>query len=262
VVRALATAIAVALWLGSAPSARADTGGVATAITAAAEALRDGAFSRAAELAGRLAEQVGGALEPEHERKHAHAIPRSDRAEVWRILGLARFFEGELVLAEAALLEFLKLERDARLDPALVPPEAIVFLEDLRLRHADEIRAFHPAPSQRRWLVLNLLPPAGQFQNGERRKGFTLAASGAVLLGVNLGSYARLTRLCSVDEGCQPYGQARLLQGLNAVSLAGLAAVYAYGVYDGFAGYRAQSRSIGVAFSPSGSMGVAVLGRF
>jgi hypothetical protein len=262
VVRALATAIAVALWLSSAPSARADAGDIATAITAAAEALRDGEFTRAAQLAGSLAEEVGGALEPELESKHAHAIPRSDRAEVWRILGLASFFQGELVGAETALLEYLKLERDARLDPALVPPEAIVFLEDLRLRHADEIRAFHPAPSQRRWLVLNLLPPAGQFQNGERRKGLTLAASGAVFLGVNLGSYARLTQLCGVDEGCQAYGQARLLKGLNAVSLAGLAAVYAYGVYDGFAGYRAQGRSVAVSLSPSGSMAVAVLGRF
>ena len=232
------------------------------ALTTAADALKAGDFGRAAKLAGAVASEVGGALSPRLEASSPPRVARQDRAETWRIFGLALFFEGDLVKAEAALLEYLKLDADARLDPALIPPEAIVFLEDVRSRYADEIRGYHPEPTAWRWRALNLIPPAGQFQNGDRRKGSWLAVSGVALIGANLGSYARLSRICDAESGCRPYSQARLLRSVNVASLVGLGALYVYGVYDGFSGYRRSGRSLSITLGPSAAPGIAVYGRF
>jgi hypothetical protein len=241
---------------------------LANELSIAAEALKEGEFARAAEIAGALANTVGGAIAPGLDLEPPRSVSRQDRAEIWRILGLARFFKGDLDGAEQALLEYLKLEQDARLDPALVPPEAIVFLEDVRSRHAAEIRAYHPDPTPRRWALLNLVPPAGQFQNADRRVGFTLAVSGAALVGLNIGTYAWLKSVCSSaqgnvcgDEG-QHYGRARFLRAVNVGSLVGLGVVYVYGVYDGFSGYRSRGRELSLSLAPGGFPGVAVRGRF
>lgn len=235
----------------------------------AAAALHSGEFSRAAARAERLAEAAGRAERPEDraESGEGGAVPRSDRAEAWRIFGLALFFEGELGRAEDALVEYLKLEEDAHLDPALVPPEAIVFFEDVRSRRSAEIRAYHPDPDARRYRLLNLAPPAGQFQNGDRRKGWTLAASGTALLGLNVGTYALLRSFCDGDSGLcgedgARYRQARALRAVNMASIVGLGALYAYGVMDGFAGLRGADGGASIRLAPLHLPGIGVSGQF
>lgn len=235
----------------------------------AAGDLNAGNFRRAAERAGTLAEIAGPARRPgeEGQREAASPIARADRAEAWRIFGLALFFQDRLERAEAALLEYMKLEREAHLDPGLVPPEAIVFFEDVRSRHRARIQAYHPEPEDRRWRLLSLVPPAGQFQNGDRAKGWMIAASGAALIAVNVGSYAALRRWCDGDDGLcgaggARYGQARALRAVNMASIVALGGLYTYGVIDGFAGFGGDSGRASISIGPAGLPGVALSGRF
>jgi hypothetical protein len=169
--------------------------------------------------------------------------------------------------AERELLAYLTLDLDARLDPAVTPPEAVTFFEDVRARHAAELRALRPRP--RRWAALNLLPPWGQFQNGNRTRGWVIAGTGVVLLATNLGSYAALRSWCDEsDRTCDGEGsrsdRARRMRVVNLVSGAGLLAVYAYGVIDGFVGYtRAPTRDPELHLVPTGDgAALIVTGRF
>src|SRR5438270_10051108 len=71
----------------------------------------------------------------------AGAPSNADLAEAHRLAGLAAFFAQNTAGAEQHFLAYLKLDLDGRLDPALVPPEAVTFFEDVRARHAAELRA-------------------------------------------------------------------------------------------------------------------------
>jgi hypothetical protein len=231
-----------------APDVRAD-------LHAASAALRAGDYQRTAELARPIATD--------------DAIERTDRAEAHRLHGLALFFLGRHGDAEAALLAYLKLDVDAHLDPALVPPEAIVFFEDVRSRHAAELRALRPRPKQKRYAILNLLPPAGQLQNGHRGKAIVIGAGGVVLLGANLASYFVLRDWCSDDKTCGAHtDDARTLRLVNLASGVMLAGLYAYGVGDAAWHYyrRDDDReqpmlSVGVAPTGGGAF-VSLGGRF
>jgi hypothetical protein len=224
-----------ALALALAGPARAEDR-VAAAHTAAAilrdasAALDAGAYQRAADLAR------GVTANPD--------VPAPDRAEAWRLYGLASFFLGQHADAERAFLAYLKLEIDGRLDPALVPPEAIVFFEDVRARHAAELRKYRPGPERRRYRALNLLPPAGQFQNGHRVKAWVLTGVGGLALATNLGTYAVLRSWCDESTGVctsgdeSRTGPARTLRTINATSGVLFLGVVVYGVFDGFRHFR------------------------
>jgi tetratricopeptide (TPR) repeat protein len=54
------------------------------------------------------------------------------RAEAWRLLGLALFYQGRKPEAHDAFLEYLYLEPDAELDPFFVPPAAVSFFEQVK----------------------------------------------------------------------------------------------------------------------------------
>lgn len=228
----------------------------------AAELLRDAARALDAGEHQRAADLARGVLA-------ADRLPALDRAEAWRIYGLACFFLEQLERAEAAFLEYLELEVDGRLDPALVPPEAIVFFEGVRARHAAELRQYRPPPRQKRYRALNLLPPVGQFQNGHRTKGWVIAGTGALLLATNVGSYLALRRWCDTATGvCQSGDQsrteaARVMRTANLASGALLLGVIAYGIYDGFHHYRAtsDSRTAAVLVSPLHGGGYLVLSK-
>jgi hypothetical protein len=171
------------------------------------------------------------------------AVP--DRAEAHRIRGLAAFFLGRHADAERELLACLKLDLDARLDPATAPPEAVTFFEDVRARHAAELRALRPPARPRRWAGAILLPPYGQFQNGDRTRGWLIAGTGLVLIGVNVGTYVTLRSWCDEATGtCGTHAdEARRMRTMNLVAGAGLAALYVYGVVDGLVGYRQDGRA-------------------
>jgi len=212
--------------------------GAAGNIEEAQGALASGDYARAA----LLAEAVVG-----EQRRST-----SDRAEGYRVLGLARFFLGDRIGAKSAFLGYVRLEPEAHLDPALVPPEAIVILEEVRAERAAELAAARPRPKRKR--ALNLLPPFGQFQNQQPEKGFIVGGLLVSLLVTNVTTWAVLQSWCQDDQTCPGHqDSAEVLRTVNLAAAAGLAVVYGYGVVDGFSVMQQLERreAISVAVVPA-----------
>jgi tetratricopeptide (TPR) repeat protein len=202
-------------------------------------ALGAGDYKKARALAGQVARAPGPA--------------DRDRAEAWRVLGLAYFYLGDSTGAKAAFLEFLKLDPDGTLDAALVPPDATNLLEEVRNEHAAEIAARRPK-SHKRSFWLNFVPPAGQWQNGDRGTMWFIASAGTALLAANIASYVMLRRWCgNADDTCdegepgQPgysnhTDEARTARVINIGSGVALIALYIYGVYDASSTYHRLAR--------------------
>lgn len=237
-----AAAVAVALALTAAVGhAQPGAGGDLAAAVAAAEGHDWAAVER---LAAPIADDA--------------RAPRGDRAEAHRLLGLAALDRGDADAAEARFLAYLRLDLDGGLDPNLYPPEQVAFFENVRSRHAAELRALRPRP--RRSRLLNLLPPAGQFQNHQRVKAWTLAITGGALLATNLTTYGLLVRWCQDDGTCTRPATARVLRQVNLATGIATVALYAYGVWDGFRHEQAMSSSttvVPVALDGGGGLGVA-----
>jgi hypothetical protein len=212
----------------TAPVAAPFSGTPSQALEAASAALQAGDHAHAAALAGPVARSPAD-------------IDRADRAEAWRLLGLSLYFLGRLPDAEQAFLACLKLDLEARLDPSLVPPEALTFFEDVRARHATELRRFKPPP--RRYFVLSVLPPFGQFQNGDRGRGWFLAGAETAALATHVASYMMLRRWCSTDDRtCEGHVDgARTMRDVNLYSGIAFIGLVTYGVIDGLVGYRRQT---------------------
>ncbi len=194
----------------------------------------------------------------------ATQLARTDLAEAHRLAGLAAYFANRRAEAEAHFVAYLKLDLDGPLDPALVPPEAVSFFETVRANHAAELRALRPPP--KRYAVLNLLPPFGQFQNGERAKGYVIGGLLVALAATNVTSYLVLRSWCSssdltCDTPSNHTHAAMSLRAANIMSGVGLVATYLYGVYDGVVGYRRRSHEqlivpYATASNDSGVIGV------
>ena len=218
-------------------------------------ALGAGDYKKARALAGQVARAPGPA--------------DRDRAEAWRVLGLAYFYLGDRTGARAAFLEYLKLDPDGTLDAALVPPEATSLLEEVRNDHAAEIAARRPK-SHKRSFWLNFVPPAGQWQNGDRGKMWFIASAGTALLAANVASYVMLRRWCggsddTCDEGepGQPgysnhTDEARTARVINIGSGLALVALYVYGVYDASSTYHRLAREEAAATPPPAPPPVSV----
>lgn len=223
---------------------------VATKLQEATSALQQGEHQRAADLAGAVA-------------RRPEPVEKQDRAEAWRILGLALFFLDRHGEAEEAFLEYMKLDVDAHLDPALVPPEAIVFFEDVRSRHSAELRQYRPLKKVTvRAFAANLVPPFGQIQNGHHAKAWVVGLSEVLLAGANVGSYYLLRSWCSDSDGTCKSGDndrtsaAKQVRVVNLVSGGLLIGVVTYGVIDGFVNFYRQRRQVREA---SNSMSVGVV---
>jgi hypothetical protein len=100
---------------------------------------------------------------------------------------------------------------------------------------------------------LTLIPPFGQFQNGERTKAYVLGGVLGTLLIANLTTYYYLRSWCEDTSGptggglsCYNGGDhnhtAARIRPSNIASGIGFLVVYAYGVFDGVRGYRRRSR--------------------
>ena len=185
----------------------------------------------------------------------------ADRAEAHRLLGLAAFALGRVADADREFFAYLRLDIDGHLDPHLYPPETVAYFESVRGHHAVELRALRPRPA--RTVLVNFLPPFGQFQNRQRTKGWILAGLGSALLATNVTTYVLLRRWCDTpDDTCEVEGQSRRATAstlLDVNKLTGVAAiaVYAYGVIDGFRHYR--RRPVLVLTPPANGQG-AILG--
>lgn len=235
--RAIAGLVVLALVVGGIAPARAQPG------ISTSEILRE---ANATALAGDWP-RVVQLVEPLLQRSLAVA----DLGEAHRLAGIAAFFQQRPEDAEAHFVAFLRIDLDGRLDPALYPPEVLGFFNDVASRHAAELRAQRIQP-RRSWL-LTLIPPAGQFQNGEHTKAFVLGGTLAALLITNLTTYALLRAWCdhtdgpaggglNCDDGKNRNSEAAKLRPFNIASGIGFLVVYAYGVYDGVRGYRQRSR--------------------
>ncbi len=190
----------------------------------------------------------------------------ADRAEAHRLLGLAAFALGRVADADREFFAYLQLDLDGHLDPHLYPPETVAYFESVRGHHAVELRALRPRPA--RTVLVNFLPPFGQFQNRQRAKGWILAGLGGALLATNVTSYVLLRRWCNTpDDTCEVGGQSRrstasTLLDVNRLTGVAAIAVYAYGVIDGFRHY--QRRPALVLTPPASGQGAVfgVAGRF
>lgn len=165
-----------------------------------------------------------------------------DRAEAYRLVGLARYFLGDRAKAKQAFLWYVRLEPEAHLDPALVPPEAIIVLEEVRAERAAELAAARDKPRIKP--ALNLLPPFGQFQNRERGKGLVIGGLWISLLAANVTSWLVLKSWCEDDGTCPGHqDSADTLRTFNLVTGPAAALVYVYGVVDGYVVMRRRQRS-------------------
>ena len=199
-------------------------------------------------------------------------LVRADLAEAHRLEGLAAFFANDRAEAEAQLLAYLELDPSAHLDPTVVPPEAVTFFEDVRVRHAPELvdrirvgqqilRAHRP---KKRALWLAFVPGINQLYYGERAKGWLVTSALTAFLATDVTTYFVLRSWCSpTDDTCSGSAShmrhARDLRTINLISGVGLIATYLYGLYDGVVGYRRSAHEELVPYV-GGVDGGAVLG--
>jgi hypothetical protein len=178
----------------------------------------------------------------------AQQLDRPDLAEAHRLAGIAALFAEppRKDIAEAHFVAFLRIDLEGHLDPALYPPEVVGFFNDVRARHAAELKASRP---KKRYLALNFLPPFGQFQNGERTKGFIVGGLLATTLIANVTTVLLQRSWCTrverdyASQVCDGHVDgARIARSIQITSGIGLIVTYAYGVYDGIRGYRRESR--------------------
>jgi hypothetical protein len=190
-----------------------------------------------------------------------HPTP-AERAQALRYLGIGLYLTGRQEGAETAFFDLLRLRPNYRLDPTNTRPDVVAFFENVRRRHAAEIKeAASNRPGKN--LALAFLPPLGQFQSGHKARGITIAALEVLSLGTAIAT--KLT-LDSWDKYpghtfTPPAGQpgeghadtARSLKVLNNVSVAVFAATLVVGIIDGVASYYAvepedEGRSIADVF--------------
>jgi hypothetical protein len=231
------------------------------ALAQPADRLRDG---NAAAAAGDWA-RVTAIVEPLLRGQ----LSQADLAEAHRLAGLAAYFQRQLPTAETHFVAYLKLDLDGRLDPSVYPPDAVTFFQDVQMRHAAELRARRP--KQRRFWLLNLIPPGGQIQNGESKKAVVVASLLGVLAIAHVSSWFILDSWCTkvsgssgssvtCDEPRDRASTAASLKTLNTFTGVLWIATYVYGVYDGVSGFRKRSREQQMFVMPTSGGGVVGIG--
>jgi hypothetical protein len=235
-------AVAAVVALAAPPAGHAQPG------RAPSDVLREG---NSAALAGdwqRVADLVDPLLREQ--------LPIADLAEAHRLAGIAAFFAQRSASAEQHFVTYLRIEPDGRLDPALYPPDVVAFFNDVASRHAGELRALRVRPERPSWLF-TLIPPVGQYVNGDHTKAYVLGGVLGALLITNLVTYSYLRQWCDHTQGTgggqltctdgtgpghDATQDARRLRPFNIASGIGFWVVYGFGVYDGIRGYRRISR--------------------
>jgi len=135
-----------------------------------------------------------------------------------RMLGVANLFEGRPAEAKVEFRKLLELRPDYRFDPLLDPPRVVDFFNSVLKEEEDEIASLEAKRKkleaeraaqrreeaerlraasakvivyERHSYLLNFVPfGAGQFQNGQRRKGLVFAGTEAGLVLVSVGAFA------------------------------------------------------------------------
>ena len=182
------------------------------------------------------------------------AGPAPDRAEAWRITGVAHFYLGDQQAARADFAACLRLFPDATLDPALYPPEVLALFDSVRHDLAAELAASRPKPRRKRSAWLSVVPVVAQWQNGDTTKMWVVGSLAAAFAVANGTSFYLLHRWCDTSDGTCDEGnpgdpdysnhlpEARRARVVNVVSAVGLLGVLTYSVVDGVLGYRRLER--------------------
>jgi hypothetical protein len=184
----------------------------------------------------------------------AHPSP-AQRVQALRLLGIGLFLTGRPEGAETAFFDLLRQRPEAKLDPTHTRPDVVAFFETVRSHHSEEIRQAAERSRPSKHLLLAFLPPVGQFQNGDRARGFTLAAFEVMSLGLAIGTYVQLKKW--VKESNQTFGthtqDAQTLKVVNNVAVGLFAASVIYGVVDALANFSHHDEEPPLAsISPSG----------
>jgi len=208
---------------GAAPDAAAGGGTAAAALERTRAAYEYGDIDEVVEWSRRVTE---GGLKP---------TPQ-ERVRALRYLGIGLFLTGRAEGAETAFFELLRLRSETRLDPTTTRPDVVAFFEQVRARHADEIRVAARA-NRTKLFLWNFLPPMGQLQNGDRARGITVGALELVSLGTAVTTYAWLRHGEHAGYTYDDPSQARALKIVNYAAVAILAATYTFGVIDSLAHY-------------------------
>jgi hypothetical protein len=164
-------------------------------------------------------------------------VEAGDRNEALRLHGVASFLGGRRGDAEGAFLALLAHEPAARLAAGLYPPDVVAFFDAIRARREAELA--RTAGRARKRLVLALVPfGVGQFQNGDRRKGWLLFGLESALTITATTSFILLLTSEQPGHTFDDTGDARTLKNVNLVSGVLLAATCAYGLVDALYYYR------------------------
>jgi hypothetical protein len=160
-----------------------------------------------------------------------------------RMLGVAHLFEDQPEEARRELRKLLELRPDYRFDPLLDPPRVVDFFNDVlrqeereisaiearrkkreaeeaarraRAAEAQRVREAVVVHVERHSLAVSLLPfGAGQFQNGQRRKGWLFLGAEAALGGASLAAFVTNFAL----YGIAPHRRCLVMQPLDANGL-------------------------------------------
>jgi len=161
----------------------------------------------------------------------------AQRASALRYLGIGLFLTGRAEGAETAFFELLRLRPESRLDPQTTRPDAVAFFEQVRLRYAEPLRAAARA-SNRKSFAWNLLPPAGQLQNGYTARAITIGGIELAALGTAITSFVLLKQWEGPNHTFPGReDQASAARIVNWTSVGVLCAAFIVGVIDGIAHY-------------------------
>jgi hypothetical protein len=176
------------------------------------------------------------------------------RARALRFLGIGLYLTSRALGAENAFAELLRVDPRARLDPTTTRPEVVAFFENIRHRHVAREWA-------NRHFIWNLLPPVGQFQNGESTTGWMVGGIEVVALASFVGCKLLSRSWHNPDNTYGPNGSRnsdeRVVRVVEYTSVGLLAAAYLYGVIDGIVHYyrppeEASSSSLSLQVFPGG----------
>jgi hypothetical protein len=157
------------------------------------------------------------------------------RARALRLLGIGLFLTNRALGADNAFAELLRVDPSARLDPTTTRPEVVAFFENIRHQHVARERAAS------RHFIWNLLPPVGQFRNGDALKGWIVGglefASIATIVAGRLISYSWHNHDNTYGPNGTRASDEHTLRVVEWTSAGVLAAAYIYGVIDGIVHY-------------------------
>jgi hypothetical protein len=177
----------------------------------------------------------------------------AQRVQALRLLGIGLFLTGRSEGAETAFFDLLRQKPGARLDPTHTRPDVVAFFESVRTRHSAEIReAARTRPGKH--LAWAFLPPAGQFQNGDRARGIMFGAVEVLSLGLAIGTYVQLKswQNTSDDTFGSHTDEARTLKVVNYGAVGVFAATVILGIVDGIANFSPHDEEPPLALGPGG----------